>query len=90
MPFLLGQMNLLLHGIDRPNFTEQNSLNVSLAEVKRAGVDVVLTNPPFGGEEEKLVQDNFPVQYRTAETAWLFLQSVMARIERSPAGRCRW
>ena len=84
MPHLLGQMNLLLHGIDRPNFTEQNSLNVSLAEVRRAGVDVVLTNPPFGGEEEKLVQDNFPVQYRTAETAWLFLQSVMARIERSP------
>ena len=67
MPHLLGQMNLLLHGIDRPNFTEQNSLNVGLAEVRRAGVDVVLTNPPFGGEEEKLVQDNFPVQFRTAE-----------------------
>lgn len=88
MPHLLGQMNLLLHGIDRPNFTEQNSLNVGLAEVRRAGVDVVLTNPPFGGEEEKLVQDNFPVQFRTAETAWLFLQSVMARIERSATGRC--
>ena len=88
MPHLLGQMNLLLHGIDRPNFVEQNSLNLPLADVRRAGADVVLTNPPFGGEEEKLVQANFPTQFRTAETAWLFLQSVMARIERSPHGRC--
>jgi len=88
MPHLLGQMNLLLHGIDRPNFVEQNSLNLPLADVRRAGVDIVLTNPPFGGEEEKLVQANFPAQFRTGETAWLFLQSVMARIERSPHGRC--
>ena len=88
MPHLLGQMNLLLHGIDRPSFVEQNSLNLPLADVRRAGVDVVLTNPPFGGEEEKLVQANFPAQFRTAETAWLFLQSVMARIERSRNGRC--
>ena len=88
MPYLLAQMNLLLHGIDRPNLVEDNSLNHSLAEVRRDGVDVVLTNPPFGGEEEKLVQANFPVNFRTAETAWLFLQSVMARIERSRTGRC--
>jgi type I restriction enzyme M protein len=88
MPHLLGQMNLLLHGIDRPSFVEQNSLNLPLAEIRRSGVDVVLTNPPFGGEEEESVQDNFPVQLRTAETAWLFLQSVMARIERSAHGRC--
>lgn len=88
MPHLLGQMNLLLHGIDRPSFTEQNSLNLPLADVKRAGVDVVLTNPPFGGEEERLVLANFPAKFRTAETVWLFLQSVMARIERSRTGRC--
>ena len=88
MPHLLGQMNLLLHGIDRPRFVEQNSLNLPLSEIRRSGVDVVLTNPPFGGEEEQSVQENFPVQLRTAETAWLFLQSVMARIERSPHGRC--
>ncbi len=88
MPFLLCQMNLLLNGIDRPNIIQDNSLNYPLAEVKRDGVDVIVTNPPFGGEEEALVTRNFPTQYRTAETAWLFLQSVMARIERSPHGRC--
>ena len=88
MPFLLCQMNMLLHHIDRPNIVQDNSLNFSLADMRRDGVDVVLTNPPFGGEEESLVARNFPVQYRTAETAWLFLQAVMARIERSRTGRC--
>lgn len=88
MPFLLCQMNMLLNGVDRPNIVQDNSLNYPLAEVKRDGVDVVVTNPPFGGEEEALVTRNFPTTFRTAETAWLFLQSVMARIERSPHGRC--
>lgn len=88
MPYLLAQMNMLLHGIDRPNLVQDNSLNHTLADVRRDGVDVVLTNPPFGGEEEVLVQRNFPTTFRTAETAWLFLQSVMARIEKSPRGRC--
>ncbi len=88
MPFLLCEMNMLLHGIDRPNIVQDNSLNYPLADVKRDGVDVVVTNPPFGGEEEALVTQNFPTQFRTAETAWLFLQSVMARIERSRTGRC--
>jgi type I restriction enzyme M protein len=88
MPFLLCEMNMLLHGIDRPNIVQDNSLNYPLADVRRDGVDVVVTNPPFGGEEEALVTRNFPTQFRTAETAWLFLQSVMARIERSPRGRC--
>lgn len=88
MPFLLCEMNMLLNGIDRPNITLGNSLGFTLPEVQRDGVDVVLTNPPFGGEEEALIVERFPVQYRTAETAWLFLQSVMARISRSPHGRC--
>jgi len=88
LPFLLAEMNMLLHGIDRPNIVQDNSLNYPLADIKRNGVDVVVTNPPFGGEEEALVTENFPVKYRTSETALLFLQSVMARIENSPHGRC--
>lgn len=87
MPFLLAEMNLLLHGVDRPNLQLGNSLAFELAEVARDGVDVVVTNPPFGGEEEALIAKNFPTQYRTQETVWLFLQSIMARISRSPNGR---
>ena len=88
MPYLLCQMNMLLHGIEEPYVDEQNALAFELAEMRRDGVDVVLTNPPFGGEEESLIQRHFPTNLRTAETVWLFLQAVMARLERSKTGRC--
>ncbi len=88
MPFLLCQMNLLLHGVDRPLVVRGNALANSVADMRRAGVDVVVTNPPFGGEEETSILANFKSDRRTAETVWLFLQSVMARLERSSTGRC--
>lgn len=87
MPYLLGQMNLMLHGVEAPQITRGNALRYRLTEQRSSGVDVVMTNPPFGGEEESGVQDFFPSDLRTSETSWLFLQSVMARIERSKTGR---
>ena len=87
MPFLLSQMNLLLHGADYPKVTRGNALTFSAADQRRDGVDVVLTNPPFGGEEEDGVKEYFPSDFRTAETSWLFLQSVMERITRAKNGR---
>lgn len=87
MPFLLGQMNMLLHGVDEPKITRGNALPFSMAEQRRDGVDVVLTNPPFGGEEEDGIKENFPAGLQTAETSWLFLQSVMERIRNSRTGR---
>ena len=87
MPFLLAQMNLMLHGVDDPKITRGNALTFSAADQRRDGVDVVLTNPPFGGEEELGVKDYFPSDLRTSETSWLFLQSVMERITRSKTGR---
>jgi type I restriction enzyme M protein len=88
LPFLLCQMNLLLHGVSKPRVRRANALAMDLAEQRRDGVDVVLTNPPFGGEEEQQVQKGFKADLRTAETSWLFLQAVMARLERSESGRC--
>ena len=79
-PFLLAQMNLLLHGALDPRVVRSNALLPRLAEQRADGVDVVLTNPPFGGEEEASVAKQFPAGKRTAETSWLFLQAVMARI----------
>ena len=87
LPYLLCQMNLLLHEVEQPNVTRTNSLTFALADQRKAGVDVVLTNPPFGGEEESSSLDNFPADSRTSETAWLFLQVVMARLEKNK-GRC--
>lgn len=81
-PFLLCQMNLLLHDALDPAVVRTNALLPPLSEQKADGVDVVLTNPPFGGEEEGSVAKSFPVGMRTSETSWLFLQAVMARIER--------
>ncbi len=93
MPYLLGMMNLLLHGVESPNLTRANSLARPLHEITdRQRYDVILTNPPFGGEEEAGVQANFSQGTRTSETALLFLQFIMRSLKRPqgerPGGRC--
>jgi type I restriction enzyme M protein len=66
-------MNMILHGIEAPNIIHTNSLTENLADIQEKDrYDVVLANPPFGGNERKEVQQNFPI--RTGETAFLFLQ----------------
>jgi type I restriction enzyme M protein len=66
-------MNMILHGIEAPNIIHTNTLTENLADVQEKDrFDVVLANPPFGGNERKEVQQNFPI--RTGETAFLFLQ----------------
>ncbi|CAN5547929.1 type I restriction-modification system subunit M [soil metagenome] len=87
MPFLLAEMNFLLHDIDGARVVQTNALANGVADMRRDGVNVVLTNPPFGGEEEKGIQDNFPAGMKTSETVWLFLQAVMARLKKHQ-GRC--
>ena len=88
LPFLLVQMNLLLHGMDAPKITSGNSLNVRLTEIGEADrVEVILSNPPFGGEEEAGILNNFPEDRRTSETALLFLQLIMRRLKKRGKGR---
>lgn len=85
LPYLLGQMNLLLHGLEAPHIDFGNALRVRLGEIgDRERVDIILTNPPFGGEEERGIQDNFPADKRTSETALLFLQLIMRKLRRQP------
>ena len=86
MPYLLGTMNLILHGIDTPNIRRDNALAKPLKEIGEADrFDVIVTNPPFGGEEEAGIQLNFPEATRTGETALLFLQFIMRSLK--PGGR---
>jgi type I restriction enzyme M protein len=75
MPHLLCITNMLLHGIEIPNqIRHDNTLTRPLASYgPRDMVDVVLTNPPFGGTEEPGTESNFPADVRTKETADLFL-----------------
>ena len=85
LPYLMAQMNLLLHGLETPKIDPGNSLRVSLREIgDRDRVDVILTNPPFGGEEERGIQNNFPIDKQTSETALLFLQLIMRKLRRHP------
>ncbi|SEB02303.1 HsdM family class I SAM-dependent methyltransferase [Rubrimonas cliftonensis] len=88
LPFLLGQMNLLLHGLDAPEIDPGNALRHKLTEIGDGQrVDVILSNPPFGGEEETGVLGNFPTDRRTSETALLFLQLIMRKLHRGGRGR---
>ncbi len=83
LPYLLCQMNLLLHGLEYPNIDPLNALRFSLREIgEKDRVDIILTNPPFGGEEEKGIQGNFPEDKKTSETALLFLQLIMRKLRR--------
>lgn len=83
LPYLLAQVNLLLHGLEAPQIDPLNSLRFRLGEIGDSErVDVILTNPPFGGEEEPGIQDNFPADKRTSETALLFLQLIMRKLRR--------
>ncbi len=85
LPYLLAQMNLLLHGLESPQIDPGNSLRFPLHEIGEKGrVDIILTNPPFGGEEERGILSNFPEDKQTSETALLFLQLIMRKLRRHP------
>ncbi len=85
LPYMLCQMNLLLHGLESPQILKGNSLSQKLTDItERDRVDVILTNPPFGGEEEKGIQGNFAEDKQTSETALLFMQLIMRKLRSTP------
>lgn len=86
LPYLLASMNLLLHGVGAPQLVRENSLLLMRDATAADRVDVVLTNPPFGGEEERSVVEKFPRGYQTQETSWLFLYAILDQLKRG--GRC--
>jgi type I restriction enzyme M protein len=79
LPHLLCTTNMILHGIDVPtNVRHDNTLARPLRDYgPRDRVDVIITNPPFGGMEEDGIETNFPANFRTRETADLFLVLIM-------------
>jgi type I restriction enzyme M protein len=73
LAYIIGIMNMILHGVEAPNIIHTNTLAENLADIQEKDrYNVVLANPPFGGKERAEVQENFPI--RTGETASLFLQ----------------
>lgn len=87
LPHMLCVTNMLLHGIEDPSFVHHDNTlarpYVSYGQSDR--VDIVLTNPPFGGTEEPGIESNFPNQYQTRETADLFLALIVRLLK--PGGR---
>jgi len=73
LAYIIGIMNMILHGVEAPNIVHTNTLAENLADIQEKDrYNVVLANPPFGGKERAEVQENFPI--KTGETASLFLQ----------------
>jgi len=80
LAYIIGIMNLILHGIEAPNIVHTNTLAENLADIQEKDrYDVVLANPPFGGKERAEIQQNFPI--KTGETAYLFLQHFIKKLK---------
>jgi len=83
LPHVLCATNMMVHGIEVPfNIINGNTLARPLKDYgKKDQVDVIVTNPPFGGIEEVGIESNFPAEFRTRETADLFLVLVMEMLK---------
>jgi type I restriction enzyme M protein len=85
LAYVIGIMNMILHGVEAPNIVHTNTLTENIADIEQKDrVDVVLANPPFGGKERPEIQENFPI--KTSETAYLFLQHFIKKLKAE--GRC--
>lgn len=81
LAYVMGVMNMILHGIESPNIFKQNSLTQNIRDIQEKDrYDVILANPPFGGKEKEQIQQNFPVQATATEL--LFLQLFMKSLKK--------
>lgn len=84
LAYIIGIMNMILHGIEAPNIQHVNTLAENVSDLQdKDRYHIVLANPPFGGKERGEVQNNFPI--KTGETAFLFLQHFIKILK--PGGR---
>lgn len=87
LPYSLCITNMMLHNIDTPNVRHDNGLIEKVKEFKNSElIDVIAMNPPFGGSEEEGIKTNFPMEFRTSETADLFIVRMMYQLKEK--GRC--
>ena len=86
LAYIIGNMNMILHGVETPNIIRTNSLTQNILEIENKDrVDVILANPPFGSQSEKEnIQESFPI--KSGETAYLFLQHFIKKLK--VGGRC--
>lgn len=75
LPFILCATNFLINGIDNPNLDHANSFDTAFDDIK-SEYDIIAMNPPYGGSENDSVKSNFPIEYRSSETADLFMAMI--------------
>ena len=86
-PYMLCITNMLLHGIDTPTIYHDNSLLHDVLDYREKDCfDVILMNPPYGGNEKADVKNHFPTALASSETADLFMSVIMYRLKEN--GRC--
>ena len=84
LPYMLCATNMLIHDIDNPNIIHGNSFDRNVRDYSEdEKYNVVIMNPPYGGSEKKTVQNNFPVDLRSSETADLFMSVIMYRLKQN-------
>lgn len=86
VPALLGWVNMALHGVPALHVVRRNTLEENIQSGVAKRYDVVVTNPPFGGTENRQIQSNFPV--RANATELLFLQHIMKKLVLRDGSRC--
>jgi type I restriction enzyme M protein len=80
LAYIIGTMNMILHGVEAPNIIHTNTLAENIADIQEKDrYNIILANPPFGGKERAEVQQNFPI--KTGETASLFLQHFIKNLK---------
>ena len=80
-PYLLAVTNVLLHGIKDPDLSHMDSLGKSMSDYEEEGkVNVIAMNPPYGGATSSSTKNNFKAEYRSSETADLFMVLIMQRL----------
>ncbi|MED7788783.1 class I SAM-dependent DNA methyltransferase [Francisella sp. 19X1-34] len=85
LSYVMGMMNMILHGITSPNITKANTLVKDIRSLEEKDrYDIILANPPFGGKEKTTIQTNFPIKSNATEL--LFLQHIYKSLKLG--GRC--
>jgi len=80
LAYVMGMMNMILHGIESPNLYRTNTLTQNIRDIQEKNrYNVILANPPFGGKEKSQIQQNFPIQSNATEL--LFLQHFMKSLK---------
>ncbi|TMP59566.1 DNA methyltransferase [Pseudoalteromonas sp. S1610] len=80
LAYVMGMMNMILHGIESPNLYRGNTLTQNIRDIQEKDrYDIILANPPFGGKEKPQIQQNFPIQANATEL--LFMQHFMKTLK---------